>query len=160
MYDYASDNPDDLHFKAGDAILVHTDQPHEEGWLSGELDGKVGWFPEAYAEPVAQPAASAASGASATTDAGEICVALFPYASNEPGDLSFEAGEKIGNVDKNKKEQLGFTTFLYFPEILKKEADWWTGKIGDRTGVFPYNYVEVDASASQPSVSYFWWIIF
>ena len=32
--------------------MVHPDQPHEPGWLGGELDGKVGWFPEAYAEPV------------------------------------------------------------------------------------------------------------
>ena len=25
-------------------------QPHEPGWLGGELNGKVGWFPEAYVE--------------------------------------------------------------------------------------------------------------
>merc|ERR1711874_791722 len=42
--------------------------------------------------------------------------------SEEPGDLTFEAGEEI--------------------EVVKKENEWWTGKIGDRTGVFPYNYVE------------------
>ena len=40
----------------------------------------------------------------------------------EPGDLVFEAGEQI--------------------EVYKKENEWWTGKIGDRSGVFPYNYVE------------------
>jgi len=27
-------------------------------------------------------------------------------------------------------------------EVTKKESEWWTGKIGDRVGVFPYNYVE------------------
>ena len=53
-------------------------------------------------------------------------MALFAYASEEPGDLQFEAGEQI--------------------EVIKKESEWWTGKIGDRTGVFPYNYVE-EASA-------------
>ena len=45
---------------------------------------------------------------------------------SEPGDLIFDAGEQI--------------------EVVKKENEWWTGKIGDRTGVFPYNYVE-EASA-------------
>jgi hypothetical protein len=32
---------------------VHPGQPHEPGWLGGELDGKVGWFPEAYVEKAA-----------------------------------------------------------------------------------------------------------
>ena len=40
LYDYESENPDDLKFKAGDLIMVHPDQPHEPGWLGGELDGK------------------------------------------------------------------------------------------------------------------------
>merc|ERR1712096_8092 len=56
----------------------------------------------------------------------ELCVALFTYASDEPGDLSFEAGETI--------------------TIVKKEEDWWTGKIGGRIGVFPFDYVEVMAT--------------
>ena len=35
-----------------------------------------------------------------------------------------------------------------------QEEDWWTGKIGDRMGVFPFNYVEVtsEASAGSPAV--------
>jgi hypothetical protein len=32
---------------------VHPGQPHEPGWLGGELNGKVGWFPETYVEKVA-----------------------------------------------------------------------------------------------------------
>lgn len=49
-------------------------------------------------------------------------VAMYPYDSNEPGDLSFVAGEAI--------------------TVIKKEGDWWTGTIGLRTGVFPSNYVQ------------------
>ena len=56
-------------------------------------------------------------------------MALFAYASEEPGDLQFEAGEQI--------------------EVIKKESEWWTGKIGDRTGVFPYNYVEAAAAPAE-----------
>lgn len=109
LYDYSSENPDDLEFKAGDLIVVHPDQPHEPGWLGGELNGKVGWFPEAYAEVFNE-------------QENNLYVALFAYQSDEPGDLVFEAGEQI--------------------EIIKKENEWWTGKIGERQGVFPYNYVE------------------
>lgn len=49
-------------------------------------------------------------------------VAMYPYDSNEPGDLSFLAGEAI--------------------MVIKKEGDWWTGTIGLRSGVFPSNYVQ------------------
>jgi hypothetical protein len=130
LYDYASENPDDLSFKAGDIILVHLNQPHEPGWLGGEFNGKVGWFPEAYAEPAgsepvgSEPAAAAQDGAA---DSDQY-VALFAYTSTEPGDLTFEAGEEI--------------------QVVKKENEWWTGKIGDREGVFPYNYVEPAKSAT------------
>lgn len=34
-------------------LKVHPGQPHEPGWLGGELNGKVGWFPEAYVERIA-----------------------------------------------------------------------------------------------------------
>ena len=47
---------------------------------------------------------------------------MYPYESNEPGDLTFEAGEMV--------------------LITKKDGDWWTGSIGNRTGVFPSNYVQ------------------
>jgi len=67
-------------------------------------------------------------------DSGEeTCVALYAYTSEEPGDLTFEAGESI--------------------QVIKKEAEWWTGKIGDRTGVFPFNYVEVVAAASSATAA-------
>lgn len=26
--------------------------------------------------------------------------------------------------------------------VTKKDGDWWTGKIGDRSGIFPSNYVQ------------------
>merc|ERR1711962_1915481 len=52
LYDYEARNPDELAFKVNDIIMVHPSQDHEPGWLGGELAGKVGWFPEAFAERV------------------------------------------------------------------------------------------------------------
>ena len=55
--------------------------------------------------------------------ADDVYVAMYPYESTEPGDLTFVAGEMI--------------------TVTKKEGDWWTGTIGSsRTGVFPSNYVQ------------------
>ena len=35
--------------------------------------------------------------------------------------------------------------------VIAKNGDWWTGTIGDRTGVFPFNYVEPAAAAAAPA---------
>lgn len=52
----------------------------------------------------------------------EYYVSLYRYDSTETGDLSFNQGEVV--------------------LVIKKEGDWWTGCIGDKTGIFPSNYVE------------------
>jgi intersectin len=53
---------------------------------------------------------------------GEKYIACYPYQSAESGDLQFEAGEDV--------------------LVVKKDGDWWTGVIGNRTGIFPANYVQ------------------
>ena len=63
----------------------------------------------------------------------EVYVAVFDYASEEPGDLCFSAGERV--------------------RVTKKESEWWTGQIGDRTGVFPYNYVELAPAADAAAAA-------
>lgn len=68
---------------------------------------------------------------------GEAYVACYPYESNEIGDLTFTAGEYIN--------------------VIKKDGDWWTGVVGDRTGIFPSNYVQpTDAnSATTDDTTYY-----
>ena len=55
-------------------------------------------------------------------------VAIYAYNSEEPGDLVFAAGDAI--------------------VVTKKDGDWWTGCIDDRSGVFPANYVQPKESAT------------
>lgn len=52
----------------------------------------------------------------------DIYEAIYPYEATDPADLSFNTGDRI--------------------IVLKREGDWWTGKIGDRVGTFPNNYVQ------------------
>lgn len=49
-------------------------------------------------------------------------IALYPYTSSEPGDLTFAEGEEI--------------------LVTQKDGEWWSGSTGDRTGIFPSNYVK------------------
>ena len=37
-----------------DVTVDVTVQEHEPGWLGGELNGKIGWFPEAYAQKLGE----------------------------------------------------------------------------------------------------------
>ena len=121
LYDYEARNEDELSFSTNDIIMVHPGQDHEPGWLGGELNGKVGWFPEAYAERFVegaatdntlQPIAEVAENGSDSSSFQDVSseqvqaqppppaepldekfVSVFPYNSEEPGDLIFEAGE-------------------------------------------------------------------
>ncbi|XP_042190655.1 intersectin-1 isoform X3 [Callorhinchus milii] len=53
---------------------------------------------------------------------GEEYLAMYTYESSEPGDLTFLQGDLI--------------------IVTKKDGDWWSGTAGDKTGVFPSNYVK------------------
>jgi hypothetical protein len=70
-------------------------------------------------------------------DHNEYYISLYQYSSNETGDLNFNQGEVI--------------------LITKKDDDWWTGVIGNRSGIFPSNYVEKYDMPDQ--VGFFFFIV-
>ncbi|XP_013099385.1 intersectin-1 isoform X2 [Stomoxys calcitrans] len=150
VYEFSARNADEISFVPGDIIFVPLEQNAEPGWLAGEINGHTGWFPETYVEKLEEEPAAAESYTSAqdtfndnsqqysttttTTDSTaaaptdayngdvEYYIAAYPYESAEAGDLTFGAGEMV--------------------MVIKKEGDWWTGTIGNRTGMFPSNYVQ------------------
>ncbi|XP_030241378.1 intersectin-1 isoform X2 [Drosophila navojoa] len=162
VYEFNARNAEEITFVPGDIILVPLEQNAEPGWLAGEINGHTGWFPESYVEKLedgstalatgeavavpsvadtaatltnsyldnntlaAQSALAATDATAAVTDAAlgdvEYYIAAYPYESAEEGDLSFSAGEMV--------------------MVIKKEGEWWTGTIGNRTGMFPSNYVQ------------------
>ncbi|XP_036728605.1 intersectin-2 isoform X5 [Balaenoptera musculus] len=119
-----------LNFSKHDIITVLEQQ---ENWWFGEVHGGRGWFPKSYVkiipgsevrreEPEALYAAVNKKPTSAACTVGEEYIALYPYSSVEPGDLTFTEGEEI--------------------LVTQKDGEWWTGSIGARTGIFPSNYVK------------------
>ncbi|XP_030380482.1 intersectin-1 isoform X2 [Scaptodrosophila lebanonensis] len=162
VYEFTARNAEEITFVPGDIILVPLEQNAEPGWLAGEINGHTGWFPESYvekldgeygssnvataiaAEPEILPAATDSyndnsaitepelTSASAAPGDIEYYIAAYPYESAEEGDLSFSAGEMV--------------------MVIKKEGEWWTGTIGNRTGMFPSNYVQkADVGTSVPA---------
>lgn len=59
---------------------------------------------------------------------------MYTYESSEQGDLTFQQGDLI--------------------LVTKKDGDWWTGTVGDKSGVFPSNYVRLkDSEVTTSTVS-------
>ncbi|XP_076392418.1 dynamin associated protein 160 isoform X5 [Megachile rotundata] len=120
LFQYRPTTEQHLPFEKGDLIKVIEQQGD---WWYGTSNAGTGWFPKSYVKEisVSQPAV--------VDGLNEYYMALYPYASTEPGDLNFNQGEII--------------------LVTKKEGDWWTGTIDDRVGVFPANYVEKCDAPSQ-----------
>lgn len=156
LYEFVARNNDEISFQPGDIINVPNNQNGEPGWLAGEIRGHTGWFPESYAEKIdggGEPAVTGFSdglteyrdtkpleGISEVPESVEMptevidyYVATYAYQSQEPGDLSFNAGDSIG--------------------VIKKEGEWWTGKLNDLVGIFPSNYVHKVDTAPNSATS-------
>ncbi|XP_055386023.1 intersectin-1 [Condylostylus longicornis] len=149
LYEFIARTEDEISFQPGDIVLV-SNEAGEPGWFKGCINEHWGWFPENYVEKYDETMVnenystydtySAATTAvdncaiqepdvEATTEQqipnggeNEYYIAAYPYDSSEPDDLKFNAGEII--------------------IVTKKDGDWWTGRIGERVGLFPSNYVE------------------
>lgn len=52
--------------------------------------------------------------------------ALYSFEGQQPGDLTFKAGDKIMVTTKTDSQ-----------------FDWWEGRVGEQTGIFPANYVAI-----------------
>uniref|UniRef100_UPI00398F2A0C intersectin-2-like isoform X4 n=1 Tax=Pristiophorus japonicus TaxID=55135 RepID=UPI00398F2A0C len=128
-----------LNFSKDDIIDVLEQQ---DNWWFGEVRGAKGWFPRSYvkvitehAQPSVEPEpiyASVNKNSSPVSQPVEEYIALYSYESAETGDLTFTEGEMV--------------------LVTKKDGEWWTGVIDDRTGVFPSNYVkpkDLDGSSSS-----------
>uniref|UniRef100_A0A146LHM5 SH3 domain-containing protein 19 n=2 Tax=Lygus hesperus TaxID=30085 RepID=A0A146LHM5_LYGHE len=113
-YDFESDHPDDLTFKAGD-IIRHIQQINDE-WMKGELCGRSGMFPISYVDVKAP---SAKEGPEETTKV--ICT--FPFIAETWDDLSLKEGDII---------------------IVTKRIDnnWLYGSCEGKKGQFPVNFVQ------------------
>ncbi|CAD6193608.1 unnamed protein product [Caenorhabditis auriculariae] len=53
IFPFEARSEDELSFEPGDVIIVFQGHAAEPGWGAGQLRDKVGWFPEAFVEPIA-----------------------------------------------------------------------------------------------------------
>uniref|UniRef100_A0A8C9ML79 Intersectin-1 n=1 Tax=Serinus canaria TaxID=9135 RepID=A0A8C9ML79_SERCA len=89
----------------------------QDMWWFGEVQGQKGWFPKSYVKLISGPIRKSTR---------YLYIAMYTYESSEQGDLTFQQGDLI--------------------LVTKKDGDWWTGTLGDKSGVFPSNYVRLKDS--------------
>uniref|UniRef100_A0A1B6KVP3 Intersectin-1-like n=1 Tax=Graphocephala atropunctata TaxID=36148 RepID=A0A1B6KVP3_9HEMI len=129
LHPFPASLPGQLPFGKGDIIRVTENQ---DIWWYGENNGEEGWFPKTYVKLSTDNVNinNAVDMGTLPPEEQEYYVSLYPYMSGESGDLSFGQGEVV--------------------LVIKKEGEWWTGVIADRTGIFPSNYVQ--KADTQPVV--------
>ncbi|KAF2986742.1 hypothetical protein EK904_010821 [Melospiza melodia maxima] len=140
LYPWRAKKDNHLNFNKNDVITVLEQQ---DMWWFGEVQGHKGWFPKSYVKLISGPIRKSTSMDSGSSESpaslkrvaspaakaavsGEEYIAMYTYESSEQGDLTFQQGDLI--------------------LVTKKDGDWWTGTLGDKSGVFPSNYVRLKDS--------------
>ncbi|XP_053563585.1 E3 ubiquitin-protein ligase SH3RF3 isoform X2 [Bombina bombina] len=121
LYAYEGKEPGDLKFNKGDIIILR--RKVDENWYHGELNGNRGFFPASYVQcikPLAQPLPQGK--------------ALYDF--------------EIKDKDQDK-DCLTFTKDEILTVIRRVDDNWAEGMLGDKIGIFPILYVELNDTAKQ-----------
>uniref|UniRef100_A0A670K8Z3 Intersectin 1 n=1 Tax=Podarcis muralis TaxID=64176 RepID=A0A670K8Z3_PODMU len=120
LYPWRAKKDNHLNFNKNDIITVLEQQ---DMWWFGEVQGQKGWFPKSYVKLISEQFQYFLISKNFLPPE---YVAMYTYESSEQGDLTFQQGDLI--------------------LVTKKDGDWWTGTLGDKSGVFPSNYVRLKDS--------------
>ncbi|KFU89799.1 E3 ubiquitin-protein ligase SH3RF1, partial [Chaetura pelagica] len=121
LYAYEGKEPGDLKFNKGDIIILR--RKVDENWYHGELNGNHGFFPASYIQ----------------------CIKPLPQAPPQGKALyDFEIKDK-----DQDKDCLTFTKDEILTVIRRVDDNWAEGMLGDKIGIFPILYVELNESAKQ-----------
>uniref|UniRef100_H3APU3 RING-type E3 ubiquitin transferase n=1 Tax=Latimeria chalumnae TaxID=7897 RepID=H3APU3_LATCH len=124
LYDYGGQMPGDLRFKTGDIIILH--RQVDDNWYHGEINGVSGIFPASFVQVIRHLPQSPPP----------LCKALYNF------DLK----------DKDENENKDCLTFLKDDIIMvirRVDENWAEGMLGDKVGIFPVSFVEMNSVAKQ-----------
>ncbi|XP_073906663.1 E3 ubiquitin-protein ligase SH3RF3 isoform X4 [Castor canadensis] len=121
LYSYEGKEPGDLKFNKGDIIILR--RKVDDNWYHGELQGIHGFLPASYIQ----------------------CVRPLPQAPPQ-GKALYDFEMKDRDQDK---DCLTFTKDEVLTVIRRVDDNWAEGMLGDKIGIFPLLYVELNDSAKQ-----------
>ncbi|XP_049712569.1 E3 ubiquitin-protein ligase SH3RF3 isoform X1 [Elephas maximus indicus] len=121
LYSYEGKEPGDLKFNKGDIIILR--RKVDENWYHGQLNGNHGFLPASYIQ----------------------CLRPLPQTPPQGKALyDFEIKDK-----DQDKDCLTFTKDEILTVIRRVDDNWAEGMLGDKIGIFPLLYVELNDSAKQ-----------
>ncbi|KAJ8022896.1 Vinexin [Holothuria leucospilota] len=121
VYSFAAQSAKELAFNKGDMLYLTRDV--DKNWYEGEHHGRTGIFPKSYVEVVTSIDEARKNQLAAPSREGKA-KAKFKFKGETQSELSFSKHD-------------------YIDLIRRVDANWWEGRIGARTGIFPDSYVEV-----------------
>ncbi|XP_008327066.2 SH3 domain-containing RING finger protein 3 [Cynoglossus semilaevis] len=121
LYSYEGKEPGDLHFSKGDIIILR--RKVDDNWYHGELNGCHGFLPASYIQ------------------------LLRPLSQTPPqGKALYDFEVKDKDQDK---DCLAFSKDEVLTVIRRVDENWAEGMLGDKIGIFPILYVELNETAKQ-----------
>ncbi|XP_035680988.1 E3 ubiquitin-protein ligase SH3RF3-like isoform X2 [Branchiostoma floridae] len=121
LYSYEAEEPGDLSFNKGDIIALR--QRIDENWYQGELNGQIGFFPVSYVD------------------------VIHPLPPDQP---TGKAKYKFDVTDNEEdKDCLTFEKDEIVTVIRRVDENWAEGMIGDKIGIFPISFVEMNEAAKS-----------
>ncbi|XP_070553591.1 E3 ubiquitin-protein ligase SH3RF3-like isoform X2 [Ptychodera flava] len=118
LFNFDGKEPGDLTFKRDDLILLL--KKIDENWYQGEVNGQVGFLPSNYIHVLI-----------AIPTEPPQCKALYDF------DLR----------DQDGKDCLTFSKGDIFTIIKRVDENWAEGQRGDKIGIFPLSYVELNEAS-------------
>ncbi|KAK3100537.1 hypothetical protein FSP39_021488 [Pinctada imbricata] len=119
LFNYEGKDSGDLSFKKGDIIILK--RQVDENWFHGEFNGQHGFFPATYVQELVPLPVTTPQ-----------CKALY--------DFDFEN-------ENEKKDCLCFKKDEILTVIKRVDDNWLEGKKGDKFGIFPISFVELNDAA-------------
>ncbi|KAL3878305.1 hypothetical protein ACJMK2_030668 [Sinanodonta woodiana] len=120
LFNYDAKDNGDLTFKKGDSILLR--KQIDENWYHGELNGQHGFFPASYVQVIVPLPTTLPQ-----------CKALYDFEMK----------------DEKEKDCLCFKKDEVLTVIRRVDDNWLEGKKGDRIGIFPISFVELNEPAKN-----------
>ncbi|XP_045691194.1 E3 ubiquitin-protein ligase SH3RF3 [Phyllostomus hastatus] len=121
LYNYEEKEPGDLKFNRGDVIILQ--HRVDEHWFHGELGGTHSFLPASYVQ----------------------CLRTLPPAPPQ-GKALYDFEMKDQDQDK---DCLTFTKGEVLSVMRRVDDNWAEGMLGDKVGIFPLLYVELNDSAKE-----------
>lgn len=161
LYEFQARTEDELSFQPGDVILVFKDHATgEPGWLAGQLRGKVGWFPESFAEPMTQSGPSSPLSEQPAIPTGTHQLEKLPSINEDPAFDGVNDDHTSTAPTNNVHNTVIATAQALYPwkarknthlsfqkgdviKILEQQEMWWNGQLDGKTGWFPKSYVKI-----------------